>query len=258
MSSLLNTFWDSLWHTLCTGPLWAGPVLPWTCFPYPYMSVRVCAHTHLPFYSNYTERLIISKRVQLAQDFVPCQVSPLFSSSQHPTSALGSRPWDPLLWCHLPAPPRMLSRAGTLLCALRMLVFPPNPMLSQDSWYSSLLPVRPCAPQDVFSLPLCLCGGTGQTFNMYLLNESMSKWMSYSNVPACDGTSSFIASLVSTDQCLSMVFRLSAWESSGLPIKMQIPGPILHLLNQNNWGCNLGRWTLTSCLGDSHAYSLFK
>lgn len=156
------------------------------------------------------------------------------------------QPWGHLLGTHFSdvtctPPPRMLSGPGTLLCALRMLVFPPNPMLYQDSWYSSLFPVRPCAPQDVFSLPLCLCGGTGQTFNMYLLNESMSKWMSCSNVPACDGTSTFRASLVSTDQFLSMVFRLSASESSGLPIKMQIPGPILHLLNQNNWECNLGR-----------------
>lgn len=140
-------------------PFWAGPVLPWTCFSHPYMSVQVCMHTHLPFYSNYTELLIFSKHVPLSQAFVPWKFSPLFLiflTHNHSLGVTTSRLtalMSPLL------PLGALSGPGTLLCAPKVCVLPSNTMLFEDSWYSPLFPVKPQAPQTCALSPLVFAWG---------------------------------------------------------------------------------------------------
>lgn len=72
----------TLFGILCAqGRSQAGPAPPCTCLCHPYVHTHTHTRSHLTFDSNCSQLLMISKHVQLVQDFVSWNASPLVLSS---------------------------------------------------------------------------------------------------------------------------------------------------------------------------------
>ena len=138
MSSLLNTFWDSLWHILCTRPLLSWPALLWTGLPHLYVHKHAHKCTHPRFYA-----LIIRITCNLQTCPSGSRLNALDCSSLYLSSQLLTPPWDHLCENHLsgvtPAPSLTLVWPCSLLCIPRV----PTASL-------------PCCARTVYTLPSLL------------------------------------------------------------------------------------------------------